>query len=363
MKPAVPAKTPRRRRSTDPSTEQTEGLPALIYRFLQRQDGSVFFPFLSEGCHALLGVSAERLQADSSLFLELIVPEDRQSYLDSMAASAADMKAWNWEGRIRIETWKDIKWINLRSTPRALPGEGVQWEGVMTNITQSKIEESELKISHARLVELSAHVETVKENERMRIAREIHDDLGGNLTAIKMALALLKKRLPAGDTTLIEKADYVDALVDRSIEAVHRITVDLRPSVLDFGIVAAIDWQAKEFEKQFGISCKFSSNKKDVALHPDQATALFRIFQEALTNIGKHAQADRVVVRLACGNRSMRLDVTDNGRGIGSEDRRKPKSFGIRGMTERALALGGQLSIGNATGGGTEVSVRIPLAA
>jgi signal transduction histidine kinase len=244
-----------------------------------------------------------------------------------------------------------------------LPGEGVQWEGVMTNITQSKIEESELKISHARLVELSAHVETVKENERMRIAREIHDDLGGNLTAIKMALALLKKRLPAGDSALLEKADYVDALVDRSIEAVHRITVDLRPSVLDFGIVAAIDWQAKEFEKQFGISCKFSSNKKEVALHPDQATALFRIFQEALTNIGKHAQADRVVVRLACSNRSMQLDVTDNGRGIGSEDRRKPKSFGIRGMTERALALGGQLSIGNAAGGGTEVSVRIPLAA
>jgi signal transduction histidine kinase len=363
VKPAVAAKTPRRRRSTDPSTEQAEGLPALIYRFLQRQDGSVFFPFLSEGCHALLGVSAERLQADSSLFLELIVPEDRQSYLDSMAASAADMKAWNWEGRIRIETWKDIKWINLRSTPRALPGEGVQWEGVMTNITQSKLEESELKISHAQLAELSAHVETVKENERMRIAREIHDDLGGNLTAIKMALALLKKRLPAGDNTLIEKADYVDALVDRSIEAVHRITVDLRPSVLDFGIVAAIDWQAKEFEKQFGISCQFSSNKKEVALHPDQATALFRIFQEALTNIGKHAQADRVVVRLACTNRSMRLDVTDNGRGIGNEDRRKPKSFGIRGMTERALALGGQLSIGNAVGGGTEVSVRIPLAA
>lgn len=363
VKQAVPAKTPRRRRSADTSAAQTDGLPALIYQFLQRPDGSVSFPYLSEGCDALLGVSVERLQADSSLFLELILPEDRQSYLDSMAASAADMKTWNWEGRIRIETWKDIKWINLRSTPRALPGEGVQWEGVMTNITQSKIEESELKISHARLVELSAHVETVKENERMRIAREIHDDLGGNLTAIKMALALLKKRLPAGDSALLEKADYVDALVDRSIEAVHRITVDLRPSVLDFGIVAAIDWQAKEFEKQFGISCKFSSNKKDVALHPDQATALFRIFQEALTNIGKHAQADRVVVRLACSNRSMRLDVTDNGRGIGNEDRCKPKSFGIRGMTERALALGGQLSIGNAAGGGTEVSVRIPLAA
>jgi signal transduction histidine kinase len=342
---------------------QPERLPALIYQFLQRPDGSVSFPYLSAGCHALLGVTAKRLMADSSLFLELVLPEDRRSYLDSMAASAVGMKAWNWEGRIRIEKWKDIKWINLRSTPRALPGGGVQWEGIMTNITQSKLEESELKMSRAQLAELSAHVETAKEKERSRIAREIHDDLGGNLTAIKMALALLKKRLPAGDAVLLEKADYVDALIDRSIEAVHRISVDLRPSVLDFGIIAAIDWQAKEFEKQFGIPCKFSSNKKEVALHPDQATALFRIFQEALTNIGKHAHADRVSVRLACSNRSVRLDVTDNGRGIASADRMKPKSFGIRGMIERAHALGGQLLIGNAVDGGTEVSVRIPLAA
>ena len=337
--------------------------PGLVYQFLQRPDGSVSFPYLSEGCHALLGVTAERLKADSSLFLELILPDDRQSYIDARAASAAGMKAWNWEGRIWIEKWKDIKWINLRSTPRALPGEGVQWEGIMTNITQSKLEESELKSSRAQLAELSAHVETVKEKERTRIAREIHDDLGGNLTAIKMALALLKKRLPAGDATLLEKADYVDSLVDRTIEAVHRISVDLRPSVLDFGIVAAIDWQAKEFEKQFGIPCRVSSNKKEITLHPDQATALFRIFQEALTNIGKHASADQVTVKLACSNRSVRLEVADNGRGIASADRLKPKSFGIRGMIERAHALGGQLSIDNAEGGGTEVSVRIPLSA
>ena len=334
--------------------------PGLVYQFLQRQDGSIAFPYLSDGCHALLGLSAERLQADSSLFLDLILPEDRQSYLDSMQASASSMKAWNWEGRLWIEKWRDIKWINLRSTPRELPGQGVQWEGIMTNITESKQEQAEIKRSRAQLAELSAHVETVKENERTRIAREIHDDLGGNLTAIKMALALLKKRLP-DDAALTEKTAYVDSLVDRTIESIHRITVDLRPGILDFGIVAAIDWQSKEFEKQLGIPCTFVSSKKEIALHPDQATALFRIFQEALTNIGKHAAATQVNVRLTRTNRNVRLEVVDNGKGIDVADRMKPKSFGIRGMVERASALGGQLLVSNAAIGGTEVSLRIPL--
>lgn len=335
--------------------------PGLVYQFMQKLDGSVSFPYLSEGCHALLGITAERLRADSTLFLELILPEDRPSYLQSMAESSKDMKAWNWEGRIWVEKWKDIKWINLRSTPRLLPGEGVQWEGIMTNITQSKLEEEEIKRSRAQLAELSAHVETAKEKERTRIAREIHDDLGGNLTAIKMALALMKKRLPPDDSALAERADYVDALVDRTIEAVHRITVDLRPTILDFGIVAAIDWQAREFEKQFAIPCHFSSNKKEIDLHSDQATALFRIFQEALTNIGKHANASRVNVRLARDNGSVRLEIVDNGRGIETGDRLKPKSFGIRGMVERAGALGGELIVSPAKDGGTEVALKIPL--
>ncbi|HEV2608665.1 MAG TPA: histidine kinase [Noviherbaspirillum sp.] len=335
--------------------------PGLVYQFLLRPDGSVSFPYLSDGCHALLGITAESLRADSSLFLELVLPEDRASYLETMAASAATMKGWNWEGRLWIEKWKDIKWINLRSTPRSLPGQGVQWEGIMTNITQSKLEEAEIKRSRAQLAELSAHVETVKENERTRIAREIHDDLGGNLTAIKMALSLLVRRLPKDEAALLEKAVYVDSLVDRTIEAVHRIAVDLRPSILDIGIVAAIEWQAAEFEKQFGIPCEFTCNKKDIELHSDQATALFRIFQEALTNIGKHAHADRVTVKLVRTNRNLRLEIVDNGRGIGATDRLKPKSFGIRGMIERANALGGNLTVGNAPSGGSIVALRIPL--
>jgi PAS domain S-box-containing protein len=336
--------------------------PGLVYQFLLRRDGSIAFPYLSDGCHALLGLHAEELHADSSLFLQLILPEDRPSYLESMQASAAEMKAWNWEGRLWIEKWHDIKWINLRSTPRELPGGGVQWEGIMTNITAGKQEQEEIRQSRAQLAELSAHVETVKEKERTRIAREIHDDIGGNLTAIKMAVARIRKSLPAGETDLTEKTDYVDSLVDRTIEAVHRVSVDLRPGILDFGIVAAIDWQAREFEKNTGIPCAFSSSKKDISLPSGQSTALFRIFQEALTNVAKHAGATQVTVRLLLTNRSVKLLIADNGRGIAEADRMKPKSFGIRGMMERASALGGQLTVSNAEGGGTELELRIPLA-
>lgn len=335
--------------------------PGLVYQFLRRADGSIAFPYLSEGCHALLGVTVEQLRADSSLFLALILPEDRPSYKDSMAASIDSMKSWNWEGRVWIEAWKDIKWINLRSTPRILADGSLQWDGIMTNITQSKLEEAEIKRSRTQLAELSAHIETVKEQERTRIAREIHDDLGGNLTAIKMALALLTRRLPASEPELAEKAGYVNALVDRTIEATHRIAGDLRPGMLDFGLAAAIEWQIKEFEKQTGIPCLFSSNKKDIELDLDKATALFRIFQETLTNVAKHAQADSVIVRLVRTNRNLHLEITDNGRGITPVDRLKPKSFGIRGMMERASALGGRFSIAPLPEGGTAVAIKLPL--
>jgi two-component system, NarL family, sensor histidine kinase UhpB len=335
--------------------------PGLVYQFRFSPDGAVSFPYLSEGCHALLGVSAEQLHADSSLFLNLILAEDGESYLDSMRASMDELKSWNWEGRLWIEEWRDIKWINLRATPRLLSNGSVQWEGIMTNITESKLEQAEIRRSRAQLAELSAHVEIVKEQERTRIAREIHDDVGGNLTAIKMALSMLARRLPAEDSALMEKASYVDSLIDRTFEAVHRIAGDLRPSILDCGIVAAIDWQAKEFEKQTGTQCVFTSSHKDIDLRFDQATALFRIFQEALTNISKHALATEVRVHLLRRAGKVSLEVVDNGRGIAESDQRKPKSFGLRGMNERVVALGGKLSICPAGERGTVVALEIPL--
>jgi len=335
--------------------------PGLVYQCLLREDGQFSFPYLSDGCEALLGVTAEALRDDPAMFVELILQEDRQSYRDAMLTSIERMSNWNWEGRIWIKKWKDVKWINLRATPRTVEEQAVQWEGIMTNITASKHEQEEIVRSRAQLAELSAHINTVKEKERTHIAREIHDDLGGNLTAIKMALAMLTRRMPSDNPELIVKADYVESLVDRTIETVHRIAGNLRPGILDFGLVAAIDWQTKEFEKQVGIPCVFSSSHTEFDLGLDQATALFRIFQEALTNIAKHAKASIVDVHLLQTRQYVRLEVIDNGLGIKIADRTKSKSFGIRGMVERSIAMGGSLSVTTAPKGGTIVAVNVPL--
>jgi two-component system sensor histidine kinase UhpB len=336
--------------------------PGLVYQFTLGADGRHAFPYLSEGCAPLLGVQPAQLQLDPDLFLRLILPEDRKGYLEAMAVSKISLSSWNWEGRIWIDAWKDVKWINLRATPHAAPGGAVQWDGIMTNITDSKIEQQESLRSRARLAELTDHIEQVKEQERARIAREIHDDLGGNLTAIKMALSMLAARLPQEQPFLLEKASYLDDLVDRTIEAVHRISLDLRPSTLDLGIVAALEWQAREFEKGSGVACIFRSAEREIELDPDHAAALFRIFQEALTNVAKHAGATRVTVTLRRQRQHLTLAICDNGRGIAPADRLKPHSFGLRGMSERARALGGTLTLSAAPGGGTMVTIKIRLA-
>ena len=336
--------------------------PGLVFQFVLYPDGRQAFPWLSEGCSALLGLSVLALQRDASLFEQLILPEDRRGWQESMAASGAAMSAWNWEGRIWIDAWKDVKWINLRATPHPVDGGAVQWDGIMTNISASKEEQEASMRSRARLAELTEHIEQGKEQERARIAREIHDDLGGNLTAIKMALAMLSARLPDDQPALLEKANYLDDLVDRTIEAVHRISLDLRPTMLDLGIVAALEWQAREFEKQMGIACIFRCQEKEIVLDDDHATALFRIFQEALTNIAKHAHATRVTVQLRPQRAHLTLTICDNGRGIKPSDRFKPQSFGLHSMSERAKAFGGTLALSSAPGGGTMLTIKTRLA-
>jgi signal transduction histidine kinase len=297
---------------------------------------------------------------DANLFVELIVPDDRATYWETMQQSASSMYTWNWKGQVWIEAWQDIKWIAIRATPTLQKDGSILWNGVITNVTQTKHEEMEVKQTQAQLAELSSHTERIKEQERTRIAREVHDELGGNLTAIKMAVTLVKRRL-APDDSCLEKINYIDMLADRTIESVRRIASDLRPSILDLGLEAAIEWQTREFERQMGITCEFITSDEDIALNSDQATALFRVFQEALTNISKHADATLVHVHLKKQHDDITLEIDDNGKGMEQADRLKLKSFGIRGMMERVNSLGGQLSITSSTETGTNILINIPL--
>lgn len=334
-------------------------LPGMAYQVRLTQDGQVSFPYVSEGCFALLGLEAQELVGDATLFDALLHPDDRADYLATLHRSAHELTFWNWEGRIHTGPQREIKWINLRCSPRRLDG-GVQWEGIMLNISHSKRLAAELQQSQTQLRELSAHIQDVREQERVTIAREVHDDLGSLLTATRLEVAWLVGKL--GDhPALQDKARAIEDLVDKCTRSASTIARNLRPSALDtFGLTAALDTETREFSQRTGIACQFKANQDKVEAAPQVAITLFRILQEALANITKHAQASRVQVVLTNSANCIDLTVKDDGRGIRDADRAKPHSFGLRGIFERVAHFGGDVTLQSAPSQGTTLSVCIP---
>mgnify|MGYP003868922669 CR=1 FL=1 len=220
---------------------------------------------------------------------------------------------------------------------------------------------AELEILRSRedLSRMSAHLETVKEHERARIAREIHDNLGGTLTALKIELLRLRKDLPPRSKLALQHLQSTETLVDSSLDMARRIATELRPGILDLGIVAAIEWQSAEFQKRMDIPCVLTCAHEEIPLKDGISIAMFRIFQETLTNIAKHAGASLVKVVLDASGDRVSLVVSDNGCGLTNADMDKPQAFGIRGVRERALNLGGEASF-STSGGGTTVMVSLP---
>lgn len=338
-------------------------LPGLVFQFVLEPDERIFFPYVSEGAKALLGLSPGELQARPQHFSALIVAADLASFDYSMRDSCMHLTAWNWEGRVQIKGEDDIKWISVRATPRYTQQGAVLWDGIMLNITRNKQIEIEIARSRAQLAELAAYSQKVKEQERARIAREIHDDIGGTLTAIKCELLPCLDDQPRTLAFYRNKAAAIEMLADVLIDSTRRIALDLRPGILDCGIVAAVHWQAREFSKRTGIACEVDCSDEDIALNGDLAVAVFRMFQEALTNITKHAQATMVQVDLGETGDWFLMRVADDGCGLADNDMGKLHSFGIRGMRERCQQLGGYFHIeGKAqAGAGTCVRIEIPL--
>jgi signal transduction histidine kinase len=229
-------------------------------------------------------------------------------------------------------------------------------------VIERKHAEQELQKSRELLRELAAYQEKVKEDERKRIAREIHDELGQNLLALRIDVSMLHARTSNAHPKLNEKVRYVLAHIDSSIKAVRAIINNLRPSVLDLGLHAAIEWQVKEFERRTGIECKLSmdDNKTDYELDDHRATALFRILQESLTNVARHAQATLVLIELHRDGGRYVMKITDNGVGIFPGCRRKPNSFGLLGIGERISTLGGEFNVDSLPGEGTTLTMSIP---
>jgi len=243
-------------------------------------------------------------------------------------------------------------------------GKGCAVVGTLLDFTQRRRDEIALERSRETLRELAAHLQTVREEQRAEIAREIHDEMGQGLTAMKIDLVRLRSRLRGRDAQVTELVGSLLASVDTTITAVQRIMAELRPALLDdLGLVAAIEWLTRQFTERTGIACRLDLPDSGLELSQTARTALFRILQESLTNVARHAGATQVQVTLERADQSIRLVVEDNGKGISTIDLESGRSFGLLGMRERAAVFGGRLAIRGQAAVGTRVSVTIPASA
>jgi len=227
---------------------------------------------------------------------------------------------------------------------------------------ERKRAEEEIKSSREQLRNLAAHLQSVREEERKLIAREIHDELGQSLTALKMDLYWLDKRMPIDQRPLLKKTKSMSRLIDKTIRRIKKISAELRPGLLDYlGLPAAIEWEGKELQNRTEIKCEVNIDSEDIILEQDHSTAFFRIFQEVLTNAARHAKATRIKVSLKEKAGKLELRVRDNGKGITEKQISDPKSFGLIGMRERAQFLGGEVKIRGVQDKGTTIIATIPL--
>jgi signal transduction histidine kinase len=225
---------------------------------------------------------------------------------------------------------------------------------------KNKLAEKEIKESRDRLHDLAAHLQSIREEERLAIAREIHDELGQMLTVLKLKLSRTARQSMEADSLFGEKLGEEIEMINAIIQSVKRICTELRPSILDhLGLGPAIEWQSEEFQKKSGIQCSVALGPEDINVSPEMAIALFRIFQESLTNVMKHAEATKVKAMLTKRDNSIVLEITDDGIGITQEQLAKPSSFGILGMRERVYPWKGSVSIVNHASKGTRITVSI----
>jgi PAS domain S-box-containing protein len=305
-----------------------------------------FARFLGAGLQSVIGSS----------MLDLVWPDDHPK-LDVLLRRAAQR---NCRGEIRLQSRKGAPLsVHLSLNPLRLDSTRAVCL-IASDLSEIKRAEQELRASSEQLRNLAAHLLSVREEERARISREVHDELGQSLTAVKMDLAWLAVRLPQRNGPMLKRIRSTRQLADSIIQSIRRISTELRPAVLDLGLAAAVEWQVQEFQARSGVQCTVRLlTREEVA--SNASTAMFRIFQETLTNVARHAKATRAEVVLQKQRDRLVLLIRDNGRGFDQADPSLSKSLGLLGMRERAAILGGRVNISSAPGKGTTVTAWIPL--
>jgi PAS domain S-box-containing protein len=317
----------------------------------------------SDELYRIYGQTPGAFEGTYEGFLAAVHPQDRPVVQGLINQALQDHQPFTFDhrvirpdGRVRALHARGEVAVDDDGRPRSMTG-------VALDITARKAIEDELRASQEELRRLSGHLEQAREEERARIAREIHDELGGAMTSLKMDVSRLQRNAASlTPEVLVERTEAIIKLINDTIRTVRRIATELRPGVLDdLGLVAAIEWQLQEFGQRSGIECRLDMQVESLALDPHRSTAVFRVFQETLTNVARHAEASQVDVRLEADDGHLLLRVQDNGRGIDPRDLAGGRSLGLLGMRERVRLLAGELNIDGQPGHGTTVLVRVPL--
>jgi len=320
--------------------------------------------FWSQETFSIFGFDPARTTPGiNETFLPRIHPEDRPRVDAGLKASGIQKGSYGFDYRIVLPDGS-IRYIHDVVYPvMNEAGTVVERYGVIMDVTERRRTEVQLQESRDQLRALAARLQMAREEERKRVAREIHDELGQSLTAIKIELSNMLFEWPP-EHKPSRRAESIARLVDTTIQSVRRISTELRPGILDaLGLAAAVEWVAEEFKTRTGTTCRVDLPKEAIEIDPELATTVFRILQETLTNIARHADATQVDIRLAREDGRLSLEVHDNGIGISEEQLSASGTLGILGMRERALLLGGEFLMTGAPNMGTRVVVRIPLSA
>ena len=335
-------------------------IPGMVFQCVQDPGGpAVRFTYASRGMERLLDLAAPDPGAQSGEILARLSGGDVAGLVAAMAASRARRSQLDWEARIPPGDG-DERWLKLGATPRVQHNGSVVWDGVAYDITSIKREQQHLERSESSLRRLAAHIEAAREDERKRIAAEVHDELGQTLTGLRMNLSMLQQDLAGAAPGVGARLGVMKDLVDRTIRTARHVITTLRPPVLDLGVLAALEWLASDFSAHSGVRCRLRVNAGDIELDEERAIALFRIVQEALTNIGRHASASRADVFIVRRSRAILVRIDDDGAGFDSSRVDRETSFGLAGMRERVFNLKGRLTLTSVAGKGTRIRIRLP---
>ena len=290
-----------------------------------------------------------------------IIPEHGEEPIKENFIKAFSGESFEYELQLTRQGLPD--WVNIRFTPVHDESETVIGVSVVAkDISERKKAEELLQKSYEDIRQLASNLQNIREDERTNIAREIHDELGQQLTGLKMDLHWLTKKINSADPDVNNKMTESINLINATIASVRKISTDLRPSILDdLGLVAALEWQSEEFEKRSGSLVKFINHAGDITVKPEITTAIFRIYQELLTNIARHANADMITAQLQKENDTLNFKINDNGTGFNLESIGNKKTLGLLGIKERTLILGGTYEFKSEPGKGSETVISIPL--